>query len=189
MMEVDTGASVTVIPTAVYEQQLNRVQMAERQVRLQTYSGEALRARGEAVVPVRYENQHADLKFIVVDVDDKPEILGRSWLNEIRLNWGSLFKVSDKPPMSPEESFPQLFQSGVGTLRGHEAQIHVAEGAQPKFHRPRPVPYALRERVDAELDRLQEEGILRPVKESRWAAPIAVVRKSDGNIQFVAIIK
>ena len=109
MMEVDTGASVTVIPTAVYEQQLNRVQMAERQVRLQTYSGEALRARGEAVVPVRYENQHADLKFIVVDVDDKPAILGRSWLNEIRLNWGSLFKVSDKPPLSPEESFPQLF--------------------------------------------------------------------------------
>ena len=39
-------------------------------------------------------------------------------------------------------------------------------------------------RVDAELDRLQEEGILQPVKESRWAAPIVVVRKSDGNIRI-----
>ena len=56
--------------------------------------------------------------------------------------------------------------------------------AKPKFHRPRPIPYALHGKVDAELERMRKEGILKPVEKSEWAAPIVVVRKGDGNVRI-----
>jgi hypothetical protein len=42
----------------------------------------------------------------------------------------------------------------------------------------------LQQKVEDELDRLQHEGILKPVEQSEWAAPIDIVRKGDGIIRI-----
>lgn len=49
----------------------------------------------------------------------------------------------------------------------------------PKFCRPRSVPYAMRELVDKELSRLEQEGIIEPVQFAEWAALIVPVLKED----------
>ena len=41
------------------------------------------------------------------------------------------------------------------------------------------MPYALREKVKKELQRLQDNGVLEPVEVADWAAPIVVVLKRD----------
>ena len=41
------------------------------------------------------------------------------------------------------------------------------------------MPYALREKVEQELDWLKREGIIEPVEDSEWAAPIVAVLKAD----------
>ena len=46
----------------------------------------------------------------------------------------------------PKEKFPRLFRDGVDTVQGHEARIALTAEARPRFHRPRPVPYALQEK-------------------------------------------
>ncbi|XP_062513104.1 uncharacterized protein K02A2.6-like [Corticium candelabrum] len=79
--------------------------------------------------------------------------------------------------------YPQLFEKGIGTLNGYEARITLRQDAVPKFHRPRPVPYALHSKVDEELDRLQQEGIIRQINRSEWASPIVIVRKADRSIR------
>ena len=92
-VEVETGATVTVIPTGVFQSALSHVQLSGSAVRLQTYSGELLEVPGEADVPVRYGNRFAVPKIVVVDVSNKPAILGRSWLQVIHMDWSSLFQV------------------------------------------------------------------------------------------------
>ena len=47
------------------------------------------------------------------------------------------------------------------------------------YRKARPVPYALRQQVEAELDRLEHQGIIKKVEQSRWAAPIVIVPKAD----------
>ena len=72
-----------------------------------------------------------------------------------------------------------MFQEGLGTLQGYQAKILVEPGAVPRFNPAKSVPYALRDKVDQELQRLQDQGILEPVETAEWAAPIVVVLRKD----------
>lgn len=47
--------------------------------------------------------------------------------------------------------------------------------ARPTFHRPRKVPYALKQKVEEELRKLQETGVISPTQHSDWAAPMVLL--------------
>ena len=46
------------------------------------------------------------------------------------------------------------------------------------------MPYALREKVEAELERLLQAGVIEPVRSADWAAPIVPVMKRDGRVRI-----
>ena len=52
------------------------------------------------------------------------------------------------------------------------------------FRPKRPIPYTIREAVDAEIDRLLETGVISPTNYSKWAAPIVIVKKPNGTIRL-----
>ena len=62
-------------------------------------------------------------------------------------------------------------------IHGEKAVIHMKENVRPKFCRARTVPYALRKKVENELDRLEKENVIQKVEHSDWATPIVVVPK------------
>ena len=77
-----------------------------------------------------------------------------------------------------------MFQEGLGTFSGAKAHFALHEGVTPVFHRPRPIPFAIRKAVEQELERLVEIGILEKVEHSQWAAPIVPVPKKDGKFRI-----
>ena len=79
---------------------------------------------------------------------------------------------------------PTVFEESLGLVQGTTAKIHVDPAAQPKFFKPRPVPYALRDKVDKEIDHLVKEGVIQPVTHSDWAAPVVPVVKRDGSVHL-----
>ena len=54
----------------------------------------------------------------------------------------------------------------------------------PTFCKARPVPYALQEKVNDEIDRLIKAGVFVPVKCSKWTAPLMPIVKSNGKIRL-----
>ena len=46
------------------------------------------------------------------------------------------------------------------------------------------MPYALREPIEKELNRLVQQGVLEKIEYSEWAAPIVAVMKPDGNVRI-----
>ena len=74
-----------------------------------------------------------------------------------------------------------MFLGGLGTLKGFKAKIYVDPDTPPRFNPARSVPYSLRDKVEKELQRLQEEGTIEPVEFAEWAAPIVAVLKRDRN--------
>ena len=73
------------------------------------------------------------------------------------------------------QSHPNVFQPGLGTIKGITAKLEMKQDAQPKFCKARPVPYALQEAVEAEYSHLESEGIVERVEFSDWAMPMVHV--------------
>jgi len=66
-------------------------------------------------------------------------------------------------------------------MDGEAFHILLSEDAQPFCVRtPRSVPFAYRDKLKAELDHLQAQGIIAPVTTpTEWCAPIVVALKKD----------
>ena len=75
-----------------------------------------------------------------------------------------------------------VFKDGLGTWQSAAATLHVKPNATPKFFKPCPVPYAIRESMELELDRLESAGIIEKVEHSDWAAPVVPIPKGDGKL-------
>ena len=111
-------------------------------------------------------------------------LFGRNWLQHIRLNWSSINNIPVKSSVQGLlKKHSCLFREELGTLEGAKAKIIVPPNAQPRFFKPRPLPYALKDKVEKELDHLQLQGVITPVQFSDWAAPIVPVVKTDGSIR------
>ena len=82
------------------------------------------------------------------------------------------------------DHYKEVFTDELGTIKQFNARLSIADSAKPKFCKPRPVPIALRDAVEHELDRLLEAGVVEMVNFSEWAAPIVVVPKKDHRVRI-----
>ena len=187
VMEIDTGAAVSIIPQELYETKLSHLPLSKSKAVLKTYSGERLQVLGEVQLPVRYQGQSVKLTAVIVK-GNNPALLGRDWLTKLKLDWSRIFTVkSESVPGSVTEvldKYSSLFSEGYGTVKDFKAQIHLKENVQPKFCKARTVPFALKEAVDKELDRLEAEGVIYKVDCSEWATPVVVVPKADKSVRL-----
>ena len=77
-----------------------------------------------------------------------------------------------------------LGRDWLSVLQLNWAKLYVDETVQPRHCKPRPVPLAMRAKVESELYRPQEEEVNRPVEFSEWATPIVPVLKASSDIRI-----
>ncbi|GFS66777.1 uncharacterized protein K02A2.6 [Trichonephila clavipes] len=82
--------------------------------------------------------------------------------------------------------YKDIFDDKLGEINNYEAKLKLRHGVKPIFCRVRTVPFALKGRVENEIDRLEKEGIIEKVDSSEWATPVVPVVKSDGSIRLCA---
>ena len=193
-MEPDTGAVVSLITERTYKQKFSHVLMRASTPKLHTSSGDSLKVVGEITSDILNEGVHHQLPLIVVHFEAYVQLLlGRNWLDKIRLNWSKIFaqrhsvsKVSEKDMKTREywqAEYLELFADGFGTVTGMKVTLHVKQGAVPKFLLPRPVPFALREAVEKELQRMEDKDFIEPVSFSELATPLVCAPKADGSVR------
>ena len=185
IMEVDTGADVSLISDATRQSFCSNLPLTPTDIKLRTYTNEAMDVLGELHVHVQYQGQTYQLSLLVV-AGDGPSLLGRNWLKFIRLNWHEIHSIQSADPQLNVllSQHANLFQDGLGTIFAHKAELSVKEDAPPNFCKAQPVPFAVRDAVGAQLDHLEAEGVLQKVPHSLWAAPIVVVPKKDGTYRL-----
>ena len=128
---------------------------------------------------------HNSSPLVIVECNG-PTLLGRNWLEKIKLDWPIICKLSTLKHSLAEilDNHTELFKERVGCLQAPPATIHVTSGARPKFCKARPIPYYLKAKVEHELQRLEQEGIITPLQYSDWAAPVVPVLKPNGKIRL-----
>ena len=134
---------------------------------------------------VKYQSQEAQLPLIVAK-GYKPVLLGRNWLEKLKLDWANTFKVTqENAAVEITSRYAALFESGYRHLKQFifKASIKIQDHAKPIFLKARPVPYALKDKVEQELQRLEEEETIYKVNQSEWAAPVVLVPKKDDSLR------
>lgn len=113
-----------------------------------------------------------------------PALIGRNWFDELGIRiTSSVNKIESKLPIEISD-FINVFDDQLGDYKGKPIKLLINGSAQPKFFRYRPVPFALKPRVETSLKKMEEDGVIRQIKFSEWATPIVPVIKPDGTISI-----
>ena len=197
-LELDTGAAVSLISIATFNEvwptgTADRPVLMDATVKLRSYTGGEIKVCGGLVLNVAIaESTEPTMIFrlpLLVVEGTGPSLCGRDWLSVVRLEWNRIMRMEVKQLENIKlqevlQRFESVFDPELGTYTGEPVDFCIDHSKEPKFCAARPVPYALREEVEVELDRMEREGIVEKVTQSRWASPIVTVRKSDGGIRI-----
>ncbi len=174
--ELDTGCGVSIM-TAAAARSLFKDQITYQ---LHTFSGHDLPVLGKVHVTVNFRRKSHCLPLYIVS-GSGPNLLGRCWMKILRISIPCINAINEAP-LSLQyvlDRHAAVFQLGLGEFKGPKVHLSVKPDASPTFCKPRPVPYALRDKVNVEIDRLVMLGVFKPIDHSAWAAPLVPVLKAD----------
>lgn len=191
-MEVDTGSALSIMPKIEFDQLFPKRKLEGTDIVLRTFSGEKLKPLGVVNVQVQCNSQKGVLPLYVVQKGGAI-LFGREWLRKIRLDWNSINKVSVESIKTETnrlmDKHKSVFRDEIGCVKGIKGNLILQENANAVFMKARPVPYAIKPKVEKELDRLEKEGIISKVATSEWATPIVPVVKKSGGVRICGDFK
>lgn len=147
---------------------------------------------------VSHQDVSVECKLVVLDCAG-PSLCGRDLINMLDKAGVSVLQIGKGAAPGTVQAFSHVnairaeyadvFSEELGLMKGPPASLLLKDGAVPKFCKARPLPYALRDKVAKELERMVSLGIIYPVKHSDWATPIVPVLKKDGTVRICGDFK
>ena len=184
--KIDTGAQVNVIPTVVYNKLRNPPSLSNTKQRLVSYTGQQLGVKGTASLNCSYKNERVRADFIVADGCQSQPILSLKTSLELKLIQLTLSIEHPNQPLTKErviKEYEEVF-NGFGGLDGY-VSIQLKDDAVPVVHSPRRVPYAIKDKVKEELDRMVQLEVIEKVNEpTDWVNSIVVAEKPNGKLRL-----
>lgn len=188
-VEIDTGASRSVIPELIYKKLFNNCMLEKSSVRLRMYNGEIISPIGQITVKMRNKNLEVDGCLVVVKNGLRP-LLGRDLMKPLGFYISSLNYINSNDPIKQLlDNYSELFDGKLGKFKFEKVHIKLKEKVAPIFIKPRPVPFALRNKIDEKLDELEKNGVITLMKNSEWGTPLVPVLKENGDIRVCADYK
>lgn len=185
VMEVDSGAAFSLVNERTWARLEPRAAPRPLRTRLRTWNDSTVSVIGQATVLVQYKDIKRQLN-VVVARGSGPNLIGRDWFEALQISV-QVNKIINDDTNSTDlllGKYGEVFKNELGTYRGAAVTIQLKPNAVPKFLKARPVPYAIKDRVEKEIDRLVEEKVLRPVAFSDWATPVVPIVKKTGAIRL-----
>lgn len=97
--------------------------------------------------------------------------MGRDWLKELQLDWREVKRVAKADELQTLlKKFSGVFSSDLGTSTGPSLTLNIKENACPKLFKAKNVPFAIKRKVEEQLDWEIQQRILRPVEFSDYAS-------------------
>ncbi|XP_063915487.1 uncharacterized protein K02A2.6-like [Zophobas morio] len=189
--EFDSGASVSVISEKFWSEHFCNLALRSDGKWLSNYNGQKIVPLGYVEVEIKFKDLRHKLKLYVIR-NGGPPLLGRDFYYKFNLEFLNKIESANNNNGSVAEllgQFPTVFSDQLGLFNRSTIRLNISEKAQPKFYKPRPLPFAIKDKVELELERLVKLGILQPVNFSHWGTPIVPIIKKDGTVRICADYK
>ena len=192
--KVDTGAQANTLPLRTFRnmfpEQVDNEGIPQHLPNsgtvLSAYNGTQIMQFGTVVIPCKHqESSWEDALFYVVQ-SDGPVIVGIQ--TSIQLGLVSLHcPVNTQTHVDDINTLIKLFPDQfdrIGEFRTTH-RLMVDPNVPSHVDAPRKIPIALKDRIKAELDKMENQGVIKQITEAtEWVNSITYVTKKDGNIRI-----
>ncbi|XP_063933135.1 uncharacterized protein K02A2.6-like isoform X2 [Zophobas morio] len=189
-IQIDCGATLSVITEECYNQYFKTAcPLFKSRLKLKSYSGDTVANKGYIKATLRYKNVvHNDFIFHVVDKTGDNNLLGRDFLSKFKFtlinNDCEINSLGADTKIFADE-FNNLFSEQLGCYKHRTFILELkSDSTQPIYHKPRALPLSYKSKVEAELQRLEEKGVISPIEHGDWGTPIVPVLKANGSIRI-----
>ncbi|KAL1446405.1 hypothetical protein WDU94_012412 [Cyamophila willieti] len=183
--EVDSGAKYSLLSEREFKKLNLNTPLIESNLAFRSYTGNVINSKGKVLIQVQYKDQTMMGELHIVP-DGHDPLLGRQWIRGLNIELGKIEPhIENRCPMPPlHQRFPKVFEEKIGCVPNFQVSLQLRKDAKPVFTKERPVPYALHEKVEKELDQLEAQGIITPVAASDWGSPLVCIPKPDGGVRI-----
>ncbi|EPB67030.1 reverse transcriptase [Ancylostoma ceylanicum] len=188
--ELDTGAAISIMDEKTWKL-VGRPPVKPANLEAMAYNNSSIRFRGKCRVKVEFNGTSLMREIFLLPQASHP-LCGRDLIKAMHIDCGPYVgvnqlgnsKIKAKLDQILQEN-KELFSAGLGKCTSTKAVLKFREDKpHPKFFRARPVPIALRPKVEAKLEELVRNGTLVRVDHSEWGTPLVVVPKPGGKIRL-----
>lgn len=189
-MEMDTGCERSIISKEFWET-LGKPALLKSTLQFKTYTNQTFQAIGELHCKVNYKNEIIEH---TIPITHGSSLFGRDLIRKIKIDWSDIAAQCNKVEENLTlknilEEFSDIFNEPKGRIKNFKAKIILKDEAIPKFMKPRPIPYAIQEKVNQELDLMEKSGVIKRINHSEWASPLVVVPKANGRVRITGDFK
>ncbi|KRX94092.1 hypothetical protein T4E_4352 [Trichinella pseudospiralis] len=178
-MEIDTGSEFTILSEYFSETETDHSET------LATFQGELVKEKESCSVKVQYGNIHRTLTLFVT-TGCCPNLLRLNWFQPLEIQLSGAHQFTPTPLQISEvlRKCRSVFTEELGMYVEEPVSLDLDPNVTMICMKRRKVPFALREKINAELDKLVEEYVLEQVDHQVWSiSPITPV-KPDGTIRI-----
>lgn len=196
--ELDTGAAISIIDDKTW-QKIGKPKMIPTRLEATAYNNSPISFKGKCKVEVAFDGNNETMDVYVLPSSAHP-LCGRDMIKRLKINCGPHVRNVAQSTMQ-NSSYTQselrtkllqileenkaLFEKGLGKCTTAKVSLKMKTGLEtPKFCRARPVPIALRPKVEEKLQEMVRNGTLTRVEHSEWATPLVVVPKPGGKVRL-----
>ena len=175
--KIDTGADVSVIPKRVYDSLRPKPKLRPSFASLRSPGGE-LRHLGTFNAGVRQDDRSMQLRIFVLN-SDCDSLLSR----DAALRLGLVKRLDDVKNLA----FGEIGEP----VQCDPVKICLQDDATPySVTTPRRIPIPILPKVEAELQRMEKNGVIERVTEATdWCAPMVPVMKKGGGVRICVDLK
>lgn len=135
-MELDTGASVSVMPAEKFQPEFPSVKLDSSSVLLRGFSGGLEQVKGKANVIVSYRG-HSEVLPLFITSGTSPTLLGRNRFQALGLSLKGLEPVNNLSNVADLiGQYSTVFEEGLGTFKGISAKILDSTGSAQILQAP-----------------------------------------------------
>ena len=177
--KLDTGSQVNILPKKEYTKLIHKPKLHPAKVKLNAYNGTDIPVVSKCIVTLKNGYQEYKVLLIVAEMDSVP-LLGLNTCK--KLNLINRVMTVDCEYSSLINEYSDCFGE-IGSL----SKVHhltIDGNFSPVIQAPRKVPFALREKLKDELDRMMRLGIIDKVDgPTDWVSNLVIVEKPNGKLR------
>ncbi|XP_039202919.1 uncharacterized protein K02A2.6-like, partial [Crotalus tigris] len=189
---LDTGSALSIISLHTFRKICSssgsKAKLRPSDIVLTDFQNSRVCVKGEATLNVQYKSFEGPLDLLVVG-GERTSLIGLDWFEALGIHVTGLNSLQTLDLQEVCKEFADVFSPQLGTFKGPPVSLKLDPTVTPIRIKARRVPFALKSKIDTELDKLIQQGILEPVDSSPWETPIVTPLKANGDIRICADYK